>query len=278
MSKFNPLIETEDDGLIIPPVGVWSEKKYKLVGHYSNIFSTSMRNNRWFSGLVYIDLFAGAGFAQIRESGRVLYNSAFVALSSQYPFSRYILCERDPEKYNALCLRVNRLFPEKDCVILNVDSNYAVDEIRRLVPSQSLCFCFVDPYSLNLHFNTIKKLSVQLKIDFLILLALYMDAKRNYKYYIEKENDKIDLFLGDNDWRKKITQNITSDTSFVRFLASSYSNNMLEIAYKQPQPFEIFKVGSLQLYYLAFYSKHELGNKFWTEVKKASNEQPELPF
>lgn len=278
MAKFNPLIEAPDDGLIIPDVGVWSEKKFKLVGHYSNVFSTSMKNNKWFSGLVYIDLFAGAGFSRIRESDKILLNSALVALSVQYPFSKYILCERDTEKYEALHERVTRLFPQIDCTILNVDSNFAIDEIKKLVPNNSLCFCFVDPYSLNLHFNTIKVLSTNLKIDFLILMALYMDAKRNYKYYIDKENDKIDLFLADKDWRTRSKESISSDTSFVRFLATSYSQNMLSIQYKQPQPFEIFKVGSLQLYYLAFYSKHDLGNKFWNEVKKASNQQPELPF
>jgi three-Cys-motif partner protein len=105
-TKFNPIQYVENDKLIIPEVGNWSEKKYKLVGHYCNIFSSSMKN-KW--NLVYIDLFSGAGFSKIRETGNILKSSALIALSVPKPFDYYIFNELDSEKYNALCNRVEKL-------------------------------------------------------------------------------------------------------------------------------------------------------------------------
>src|ERR1043165_7534978 len=103
-SKFNPLVPVEDDGLIIPEVGVWGEKKYKLVGGYCEIFTTGMKY-KW-DNLVYIDLFAGAGFARIKRTNKILMSSAMIALSVSNKFAKYVLCEEDPEKLAALKTRV----------------------------------------------------------------------------------------------------------------------------------------------------------------------------
>jgi len=36
--NFNPIIEIQDDGLIKNPARIWTEKKYKLLGGYCDIF------------------------------------------------------------------------------------------------------------------------------------------------------------------------------------------------------------------------------------------------
>jgi len=38
-------------------------------------------------------------------------------------------------------------------------------------------------------------------VDFLITLALGMDANRNYEHYIKEGASKIDDFLGSGNWR-----------------------------------------------------------------------------
>ncbi len=68
--KFNPIIPVNDDGLPCPEVGAWAQQKYKLIGTYCDVFTTSMRS-RWDS-LVYLDLFAGSGYAKIRNSSKIL--------------------------------------------------------------------------------------------------------------------------------------------------------------------------------------------------------------
>jgi three-Cys-motif partner protein len=91
--KFNPIIPLEDDGLFIPEVGAWADEKYKLLGGYSEIFTTGMKN-LW-DNLVYIDLFAGAGYAKIRGTNKIRMSSALIALSVSHKFDKYILCEVD---------------------------------------------------------------------------------------------------------------------------------------------------------------------------------------
>jgi len=65
-STFNPQIEITPDALFTPEVREWSLEKYKLVGSYCDIFTNGM-HKKW-NQLVYIDLFAGAGYAKIKES------------------------------------------------------------------------------------------------------------------------------------------------------------------------------------------------------------------
>ena len=68
-------------------------EKYKLVGSYCDIFTTGMKN-KW-DQLVYIDLFAGGGFSKIKTTGKIYKNSALLAMSLPFKFSKYILCEQD---------------------------------------------------------------------------------------------------------------------------------------------------------------------------------------
>ena len=77
--RFDPIIKVADDSLFIPEVRQWSLEKYRLVGSYCDIFTTGMKN-KW-DQLVYIDLFAGAGYARIKETRLVYRSSALIALS-----------------------------------------------------------------------------------------------------------------------------------------------------------------------------------------------------
>lgn len=55
----------DDDGLIIPEVGEWSRDKHHFLRRYIHAFTTAMKDKGW-SGLHYIDLFAGAGMERIK--------------------------------------------------------------------------------------------------------------------------------------------------------------------------------------------------------------------
>jgi len=64
----------KDDGLETPEVGIWAQDKYNLVQTYCDIFTNSMKPPKW-QFLAYIDLFAGAGFARIRETSEIVETS-----------------------------------------------------------------------------------------------------------------------------------------------------------------------------------------------------------
>ncbi len=139
--SFDPIIEGYNDGLIIPEIGKWGERKYRLVGNYCEIFTTGMKN-KWGS-LVYIDLFAGCGFAKIKETSRILKSSPLIALSTSHKFNKYIFCEESEEKLDALKTRVNREYPNANVEYVLGDSNSNVSKIISLIPKENcLRFCF----------------------------------------------------------------------------------------------------------------------------------------
>lgn len=82
---FDPLIKVPDDGLFTPEVRSWSLEKYKLVGSYCDIFTSGMKK-KW-DQLIYIDLFAGAGYSRIKETKKVYKSSALIAMSVPNPFT-----------------------------------------------------------------------------------------------------------------------------------------------------------------------------------------------
>jgi three-Cys-motif partner protein len=276
---FDPLIKVTQDAFFTPEVRSWSLDKYKLVGGYCNIFTTGMKD-KW-NQLIYIDLFAGAGFAKIIETNRIYRSSALIAMSITYPFSKYILCEEDPERFAALEARVKKYFAHLDVTLINGDSNKIADQVLRSIPpfkkgNTLLPFCFVDPFSLGLHFKTIETLAGNRLMDFLILQALHMDANRNLAKYLKEENGKIGLYLGNPDWRNEYHKNCNEyTTNFVKFLVDQYQARMKKLEYIQDK--QMYQIRSneknLPLYYLAFYSKHPKGIDFYKQIEHSISPQ-----
>lgn len=283
MEKFNSQIQVDSDGLFTPDVREWSLEKYKLVGSYCDIFTTGMKN-KW-DQLIYIDLFAGAGYAKIEETGKIFRNSALLAMSIPVPFTKYILCEQDPERFAALSERVKRDFSHLNCELIQGDSNKNIDQVLKAIPpfgkgNTLLPFCFVDPFSLNLHFNTISALGKGL-MDFLILQALHMDANRNFDSYFKEENTKIANYLGKSNWRELMEKDgVAYKKDFVKFLAEQYQSQMKELGYQENKLMHQIRSNekNLPLYYLSFYSKNPRGEEFFKKVQKRVTSQTTLEF
>ena len=86
-------MDVADDGLFCsPPIGKWAEDKHNLVSLYAKLFSTGMKE-KW-EERVYIELYAGAGYAKIQHSTRTIAGSPIQALLLEDPFDKYIFCEK----------------------------------------------------------------------------------------------------------------------------------------------------------------------------------------
>lgn len=268
----------EDDGLHTPEVGDWAERKYRLISYYARMFSTSMKL-KW-DCRAYIDLFAGAGRGRVRETTRVLPTSALLALSVPDPFDRYVFCDLDPACTDALQRRVDREYGDTRRVdYLTGDSNELVEEILGRMREERrrgslLSFCVFDPCNIaNLKFSTIERLST-LFVDFLVLIPSYMDAHRNEEAYLASENSKVEDFLGDPDWRPNWE---ASSNEFGAFVVDQFGLAMKRLGFIYNGPGEEVPVylpkKNIKLYHLAFYSKNELGMKFWRTARKGSDDQ-----
>jgi three-Cys-motif partner protein len=274
-----------DDGLIAPEIGPWGEQKYGLLQGYARVFATSMKR-KW-DARVYVDLFAGSGRSTIRNTNRVLLASPLLALEIPDRYDRYIFCEKDPQKITALEKRVQRDYRNVDIRFVSGDANEEVqkiaEEIREYgkIKKRFLTFCFADPWKLeNLRFSTIERLA-ELYIDFLILIPTGMDATRNVEHvYIRPDNKTLDEFVGTSKWREAWRNAESQKETFDSFLTNFYATRMEQLGYREHAAEQTQLIRStkknLPLYRLAFFSRHELGQQFWKEVKKYVNPQLDL--
>lgn len=273
----DPLPSPEDDGLYTPDVGDWAERKYRLIVYYAEMFATSMKD-KWDSR-VYIDLFAGAGRGRVKDSSRTITTSTLLALGVRDPFDRYVFCDIEPECITALRKRVRVSYPDRDVRYLTGDANELIDDVLRELPPRRpgtsfLSFCVLDPFKLgNLEFTTIERLSTIL-VDFLVLIPSYMDANRNERAYAALGNSTVADFLGNPDWRMSWSQ---ARGEFGNFIVDQFGQSMkrLGFIYNGPGDEVLIQLPrkNVKLYHLAFYSKSELGMKFWRQARKYSDAQ-----
>lgn len=276
------LIAVPGDGLMTLEVGPWAEQKYRYVGMYAELFSTGMKN-LW-KRRVYLDLFSGPGHSRIRGTQRVVLGSPLIALSLPDPFDAYIFADANLAAVKALQARVAQSEHLDRVSFVPGDANTKVSKIIQLIRGprgeRALSFCFLDPYKLNIRFETVRQLADGRDIDFLILLALYVDANRNIESYVREESSRIDRFLGDRAWREEWKSAAGAGDTIVEFLARAYSSRMAGMKYLPMSLEEMVKVRSydkrLPLYYLAFFSRNETGLKFWREVLRYANDQLSL--
>lgn len=275
-------MNAEADGLICPEVGSWAETKYRLLALYDELFSTGMKY-KW-DQRVYVDLYAGAGYARVKGTKRILKGSPILALGVTHPFDKYVFCEESPDLLEALKARVTRLAPQAQVAYVPGDCDSKIAEICKEIPrgSQSnkvLSLCLVDPFDFGLKFETLKKLSA-FYADFVVLLAIGMDANRNYDHYVDGDSPKIDEALGNTEWRERWKTAGTRRSDFRRFLAQEFSTSMQSLGYLE-QPLDRMKLvrsteKNLSLYYVALFSRHQTAYKFWDDVMKYSTDQTNL--
>ncbi len=278
------VIEVSDDGLLCPEVGSWAETKHRLVSLYAKLFSSGMKD-KW-EKRIYIELYAGAGYNRIRGTPKIIAGSPIRALVLEHPFDKYIFCEENPEALDALKVRVKRVAPSADVEYVPGDCNQRTRQILAKIPASSkehtvLSLCFVDPYDIGIRFETISRLSVRY-VDFLVLLALYMDANRNYARYVSEDAVKVDLFLGSGTWRERWRLAQQDAMRFPKFLAREYTTSMETLGYIPPPLYTMKEVRSdeknLPLYHLALFSRHSRAYAFWDEVLKYGTDQTAFEF
>ena len=241
------------------------------------MFSTGIKNK--FNNRVYVDLFSGSGCSGLEDDDKIYKGSPLLSLSVPDKFTKYIFCESDKNFFDLLTKRIDN-YSECNKVLFNADCHQVIDKIILEIPvNSSLSCCFIDPWSINIDFATIKKLANSRRVDFLILLALGMDVKRNKKIYLDEQNNRIDKLLGSSSWRENWNEKESVGEKFARFVAETFSEQMFGLGYlKDAKQTRIFKLNqkNVPLYYIAFYSKDQLGYKYWHEVLKYETEQEEL--
>lgn len=252
----------KDDGLPIMPAGPWARNKHYFLARYIDAFTTAMKGKRW-SGLHYIDLFAGPGMLRLETTGELEWGSPMIA-SRCDRLDTIHLCERNRAFAEALDARITRLDPDADVSITVGNANDVVGEIMRGIPNRSLSLAFLDPYGLDLHFETLSALSRR-RVDLIVFFPDYVDALRNWRsIYKDQTDSKLDKFLGGGvQWRDAMTKAAPARRAGV--LRKLYVDQVRRLGYTEFETERISAHGS-PLYLLLFFSHHKAGSDIWRGI------------
>lgn len=116
--------------------------------------------------------------------------------------------------------------------------NDAVPDIVGALPrfdpvrgEEMLALCFVDPFRVDLDFDVIRRLS-RFRVDFLVMLPLGYDVRRNARRYLEDEgDDRLGAMIDAPDWRGQWRASRQPDRQFIRFVMTKFDEAMARLSY-----------------------------------------------
>jgi len=185
--------------------GEWTEKKLDAVDNYLKFFTTVLKKQKF--KLCYIDAFSGSGNVTLRN-GSVIDGSAIRAL--KYPFDEYFFIEKKKAYYDALCKKVEEDYSER-ADIVNIsqgDSNKLLQNInsRQWRANGWRGVIFLDPYAMDLDWESLKKISETKAFDVWYLFP-FSAVQRNLKNdgrISEANEKKLNKIFGTTDWKEQL--------------------------------------------------------------------------
>jgi hypothetical protein len=113
-------------------------------------------------------------------------------------------------------------------------------------------------------------------VDFIVLLALYMDALRAEQTYL-KNPAKINQLLGGQTWRSLWQSARLEGIGFPRFLAEQLAESMARMGYIPPPFYSMRKVffyeKNYPLYALGLFSRSPVAYNFWDQALQYTDDQ-----
>lgn len=279
-------LQPQEDSLPMRQSQDYAKDKLTILRGYVHRFITSMRVKSW-RALFYIDLMAGPGKNKFEPSGAIMLGSPLIALTAPHSFTHYRFVEIDPHCADALNKR-SSVSDRWDAIkIITDDCNEAVDEIveeirvldRPYIAGSWPCLslAFLDPEGLELKWETVEKLGQMKRMDLIINFST-SGFLRNVGQLIEKETStRIDSFFGTPEWKDVYRKVADKDGSHVRReMLDFYKKRLAALGYTiHPEERTFHNRNNTQIYTLIFASKHDLGNKFWSDAIREVS-QPKL--
>jgi three-Cys-motif partner protein len=270
-----------EDGCYLPEINRHSLEKIRRHNYYAAIFCKAMRR-RW-PQLAYVGLYSGPGKARLAGTGQVVETSALSVLRQEVPFTKYIFVDADERCIDALRIRANELGRDLDVTYICANVNDSVDAVCAAMPRFSkehglLSLCFVDPFRVDLDFDVIRELGSRYMMDFLVMLPLGYDVRRNITRYLgDQDADRLARLIDNPRWREAWRTSGKSQREFVRFVLEQFDAAMQRLGYLERELEDTVHVKvtgmGVFLYALALYSKHPLGTTFWKTTVRAADPQ-----
>ena len=254
----------EDDSLFILDVKDHSRDKLHFLFRYIDAFTTAMAKKRW-SGLHYIDLFAGPGVLRVKPSNELIWGSPLIAAQAEPRFGQIHVCEQDEKSFEALHARFKRIEQPTQPQVLHGNANELVEQIVRAIPRKALSLAFLDPYGLHLDFATLRVLA-ELRADLVIFFPDHLDALRNWEeVYKDQADSNLDRVLGTTEWRSALENEPAEKRP--QILQDIYVSQIRNLGYEHFDYERILSHGH-PLYKLIFCSEDKAGGKIWQGISR----------
>ncbi len=196
--------------------GDWTTDKLQRLRKYLDAYVHAMKNTRF--QLIYIDAFAGTGyrsprrhdsqpelaFSEFAGTKGFLDGSARIALQIEPRFSRYIFIEKSEKRHRELLklkaasqLLASRIDP------VNEEANHYILRICKEPWGDRRAVLFLDPYGMQIEWETIKAIAKTQAIDLWILFPLGIGVMRLLRrdgQITPARRRRLDLLFGDTEW------------------------------------------------------------------------------
>ena len=290
MTSGKKYLRPVDDNLPVSSLHSWTKNKLFYLSSYLEQFVIAMSKKPWRS-IHYIDLFAGYGKIRIQETDEIILGSPLLALTLQRPFGKYFFADENAEALEALKKRCMPSSRYNSIRFFQGNANIQVRHIQQEIQSidrvyipgrwSSLNLAFLDPYGLELKWETVESLAKINRMDLIIYYSQMGISREAPKEIMQTPPTLLDTFFGNTEWRGIYQRYRQQEERFLhRKLMDLYKHNLEKLGYKivvgGTEPV-VRNTKSAPLYRLLFMSKHELGYKFWENaVRRDSNGQMRL--
>lgn len=279
--------------------GDWTEEKLTRVRKYLSAYTMIMKNRHF--RFAYIDAFAGTGYRNLKEeenqsmlmfpelveqeSKRFLDGSARIALQVQPRFTKYIFIEKDETRFADLqTLKTDFPYLKDDIMLVNSEANMYIQELCKKNWEGRRAVLFLDPYGMQVPWETIKRIANTQAIDLWYLFPLGVAVNRLLKKdgnITESIKKKLDIVFGASDWYSSFYQSGTNLDLFGNKLSiekiadysliSDYFINRLKTAFSHvaENPLPLLNSKNNPLYLLCFAANNPRGGS--TAVKIAQD-------
>ncbi len=273
-------------------IGYWSEIKLDIVREYASAYTTIM------SGLkkirltyIYIDAFAGAGHHISRRTGEFVQGSPLNALNIEKPFHEYHFVDLDDMKIGEL----EKIGQERDNVhVYHGDCNIVLaKEVlpRARYSDYRRALCLLDPYGLHLDWNVVKTAGEMKSVDIFLnfpIMDINMNVLKHNKDKVDEEQQaRMDLFWGDDSWRRVGYEESDQQNLFGEPDSVKVSNEKFERAFRKrlreaagfkyvPEPMPMRNSNNAIVYYLYFASQNETGKKIVESIFRKYSQRQDM--
>lgn len=201
--------------------GSWTQEKLDKVGEYLEQYTKALKNQPF--DLVYIDAFAGTGYrtsqedqsdtgnlfslSEMSDMVELMKGSARIALEIEPPFDRYIFIEKNRTRFEAL-KELETDVPDKSgrMEFRNEEANAAIIDICRKTDWQKhRAVMFLDPYGMQVNWETIEAIAATKSVDLWYLFPAGMGVVRLTPHHgdvPEAWQARLDAMLGNTNWRE----------------------------------------------------------------------------